>query len=165
MKAIVKKNMMVSMEYELCNEEGITLESNKGFAPLEFVQGSGSIMAALEQALEGAEINETRKITISPPLGFGWYHRKLVYQLPIEAYLDSGFVNIGDTIQLPDGRHAIIIARDENKLTADANHPFAGQTLHYNVTVKNVRAATPEEIVGVHPSIQTRQCSGLPGCC
>jgi FKBP-type peptidyl-prolyl cis-trans isomerase SlyD len=165
MKAIVKKNMVVSMEYELCNEEGTALESNKGFAPLEFVQGSGTILAELEQALEGSEINERRKITISPPLGFGWYDRKLVYQLPIEAYLDSGFVNVGDTIQLPDGRHAIIIGRDENKLTADANHPFAGQTLHYTVTVKNLREATAEEIVGGHPLTHTTECSGLPGCC
>jgi FKBP-type peptidyl-prolyl cis-trans isomerase SlyD len=165
MKVTIKKNRVVSLEYELCNEEGIVLDSNKGFDPIEYVQGSGNMLAGLEQALEGWETNKSGKITLLPLLGFGVYDDALVYRLPIEDYLHSGFINIGDTIQLPDGREAIIIAKEENYLTADANHPLAGQTLYYDVTIKNVREASDEEIACGYPLATPVNCSDLPGCC
>jgi FKBP-type peptidyl-prolyl cis-trans isomerase SlyD len=35
-------------------------------------------------------------------------------------------------------------------VTVDANHPLAGQTLHFEVEVSEVRAATAEEIEHGH---------------
>ena len=50
MQVIVKKNSVVSLEYEIRNEQGIVIDSNKGFAPLEYVQGAANIVAGLQQA-------------------------------------------------------------------------------------------------------------------
>jgi FKBP-type peptidyl-prolyl cis-trans isomerase SlyD len=96
---------------------------------------------------------------------FGLYDETQVYQLPIQEYLHTGFVNVEDTIQLPDGREATIIAADDDYLTADANHPLAGQTLYYDVTIKNIRAATAEEILSGQAFAGMQHCSGRPGCC
>jgi FKBP-type peptidyl-prolyl cis-trans isomerase SlyD len=162
---IVEKNAVVSIEYELSNEQGIILDSNKGFAEIEYLQGTGNIVPAVEQALYGCGINECKRITVSPALGFGFYDDALVYKLPVEEYSHTGFVKVDDTIQLPDGREAIIIATNENYLTADANHPLAGQTLQYDVTIKHIRAATKEEIASGQPLATVQHCSGRPGCC
>ena len=35
-------------------------------------------------------------------------------------------------------------------VTVDGNHPLAGQTLHFDVTVKEVRAASKEELEHGH---------------
>jgi FKBP-type peptidyl-prolyl cis-trans isomerase SlyD len=165
MEMKVTSRTVVSIEYELTDEQGLVLDSNKGFATLEFVQGAGTILPAIEQTLEGCAINENKKITLTPRLAFGLYDETQIYQLPIQDYLHTGFVNVDDTIQLPDGREATIVAADENYLTADANHPLAGQTLYYDVTVKNIRAATPEEIFSGQPISAMQCCSGKPGCC
>lgn len=165
MKMIVANHTVVSISYELSNEEGIVLDSNKDFTALDYVQGAGNIVPAIEQALHGCAINENKKIILTPELGFGLYDAALVYRLPIKDYLHTGFTNVEDTIQLADGREATIIAADENYLTADANHPLAGQTLYYDVTIKNIRAATPEEIFSGQPFAPAQPCSGKPGCC
>ncbi len=165
MEMIVASRTVVSIEYELCNEQGIVLDSNKGFAALDYVQGTGTLLPAIEQALYGCAINDNKKITLTPQLAFGIYNETLVYQLPIQEYLHTGFVNVEDTIQLPDGREATIIAADDNYLTADANHPLAGQTLYYDVTIKNIRAATAEEIFSGQAFAGMQHCSGRPGCC
>ena len=165
MEMKIDSRSVVSIEYELTNEQGLVLDSNKGFATLHFVQGAGKILPAIEQALDGCAINENKKITLAPPLAFGLYDEMQVYQLPLQEYLHTGFVNVEDTIQLPDGREATIIAVDDNYLTADANHPLAGQTLYYDVTVKNIREATPEEILSGQPFPGVQNCSGKPGCC
>jgi hypothetical protein len=57
MELIVASRTVVSIEYELCNEQGIVLESNKGFAALDYVQGTGTLLPAIEQALYGCTIN------------------------------------------------------------------------------------------------------------
>jgi FKBP-type peptidyl-prolyl cis-trans isomerase SlyD len=165
MEIKVASRTVVSIEYELTDEQCLVLDSNKGFAALDFVQGAGTILPAIEQALYGSVINENKKIILTPQLAFGLYDETQVYQLPIQDYLHTGFVNVDDTIQLPDGREATIIAADENFLTADANHPLAGQTLYYDVTIKNIRKAMPEEIFSGHPLRAMQDCSGKPGCC
>jgi FKBP-type peptidyl-prolyl cis-trans isomerase SlyD len=40
-----------------------------------------------------------------------------------------------------------LVSKLENgKLTVDGNHPFAGKTLTYSVTIKDIRDATDEEM-------------------
>jgi FKBP-type peptidyl-prolyl cis-trans isomerase SlyD len=165
MEMKVASRTVVSIEYELTDEQGIVLDGNKGFATLDFVQGAGTILPAIEQALEGCAFNENKQITLTPGHAFGLYDAAQVYRLPKQDYEHTGFVHVEDTIQLPDGREATIIAADDNYLTADANHPLAGQTLYYDVTIRNVRAATPEEIFSGVPFAPGQCCSGKPGCC
>jgi FKBP-type peptidyl-prolyl cis-trans isomerase SlyD len=35
---------------------------------------------------------------------------------------------------------------EDDKLTVDGNHPFAGKVVTYNIKVNEVRDATPDEI-------------------
>ncbi len=39
---------------------------------------------------------------------------------------------------------------DGDDITIDANHPLAGQTLKFDVTIVDVRDATPEELSHGH---------------
>ena len=49
------------------------------------------------------------------------------------------------------GRMAVRVTEvDEDGVTVDANHPLAGQTLHFAVEVLDVRAATAEELAHGH---------------
>ena len=39
-----------------------------------------------------------------------------------------------------------VLGIEDDHVRLDGNHPLAGVTLHFDVTVREVRAATPEEI-------------------
>ena len=46
----------------------------------------------------------------------------------------------------PDGSRIVTVtAIDGDKITVDANHPLAGETLHFDVKVLSVREATDDE--------------------
>jgi FKBP-type peptidyl-prolyl cis-trans isomerase SlyD len=46
----------------------------------------------------------------------------------------------------PDGSRVVTVtAINDTKVTVDANHPLAGETLHFDVKVVSVRAATEDE--------------------
>ena len=50
--------------------------------------------------------------------------------------------------KLPDGReqHLLIAEIDGDKVTLDGNHPLAGQTLNFEVSVASLREATSDEL-------------------
>lgn len=161
----VLENTVVAIEYELRDAKGLVLDNNKNFAPLEYLHGAGNIVAGLENALQGLQANDNIQVAVPPELGYGLYEHTLLYEVPLAAYSNTGFTGIGDMIQLPDGKEAIIVAVGDNSITADGNHPLAGQVLFYDVTIKNVRQATNEEIVCGQPLSEAKFCSGMPGCC
>jgi len=43
-----------------------------------------------------------------------------------------------------------VVAVEGDEVTVDANHPLAGVTLNFDVTVAEVRPATPEELSHGH---------------
>ena len=51
----------------------------------------------------------------------------------------------------PGGVQLIVVSEvNGDDITIDANHPLAGKTLHFDVTVDAVRDATPEELEHGH---------------
>ena len=52
----------------------------------------------------------------------------------------------------PDGPlSAMVIEVAEATVTIDCNHPLSGITLNFEVTIKDVRQATAEELAHGHP--------------
>jgi FKBP-type peptidyl-prolyl cis-trans isomerase SlyD len=44
-----------------------------------------------------------------------------------------------------------VVSVDGDEVTIDLNHPLAGQTLHFEVAIHEVRDATAEELAHGHP--------------
>jgi len=43
-----------------------------------------------------------------------------------------------------------VTKQDDEKITVDANHPLAGETLHFSVSIEDVRDAEAEELSHGH---------------
>jgi FKBP-type peptidyl-prolyl cis-trans isomerase SlyD len=146
MKAEAKK--VVAIDYELRDESGEVLDSSEGREPLEYLHGAANIVPGLEKAIDGKAIGETVEVTLTPADGYGDYDAKLVRNVPVRK-LSEKRPQVGAMLQVNTeaGPQRVIVKEvrgDYAKL--DFNHPLAGKTLNFKVTIKAVREPTSEEL-------------------
>lgn len=146
----IAKNKAVSIEYTLTNEQGEVIDSSVGSAPLEYLQGAQNIIVGLENALEGKAKGDELEVSIEPEDAYGEYSPELIATLSRSMFegVDTLEVGMQFHASAPDGGMQIVTIRDidGDDVTVDGNHPLAGQRLHFQVKVINVRPASEEEI-------------------
>lgn len=154
MTAVVAKNKVVSLSYVLRNQKGDIFEIRD--LPVSYVHGSGTdLFPKIEQALEGHAVGERVSVQLTPADAFGDHDPKLTFTDDIEnAPPELRRVGAEFEAQNAKGESIVLtVTRIEgDKITVDANHPLAGQTISFEVTVQDIRDATPEEIRNGRPA-------------
>ena len=157
---------VIGIEYNLKDANtGEQLDSNVGGAPLEFISGKGQIIPGLESKLVEMAENEQADVMVQPAEAYGEYNEEAMQTLPKEQFagieLTEGMTlygtgEQGETVQVT------VKSFNDSDVTIDYNHPMAGRTLMFSVTVLSLRDATEEEI-------QTGVVGGMAamggGCC
>jgi len=145
----IEKNRVVTIDYTLKNTDGEVLDTSEGKEPLAYVHGVGALIPGLEDELEGSDPGDKLDVTVEPEKGYGVRQDELVFSLPRERFDEVKDLAVGMQLEATteDGGQLITVTEvTDTEVTVDANHPLAGETLHFNVSVKSVREATPEEI-------------------
>lgn len=150
---VVAKDCVVSIDYTLKNRQGELIDSSEG-EPLEYLHGHRQIVPGLERALEGANDGDTKKVVVSAEDGYGSRDEQAVFAVkramfPADAELVAGTTFIGRDTH-GNAVPVTVVALEGDQVTIDANHPLAGEELHFEVTVRAVRAATAEELTHGH---------------
>mgnify|MGYP003295735168 CR=1 FL=1 len=145
----IAKNTVVTFDYILKDGEGNVLEDTEGQGS-SYMHGYGNLLPALEAALEGKGPGDRVQKKLSVEEGFGDYDDTLVVTFPIEEFGDEKPV-IGQEIVMQGGDDDEdmifeVIEIKDGQVTLDGNHPYADMALDFDITIKEVRAATPEEI-------------------
>jgi len=157
----VKKDAVVEMHYTLKNEAGDVIDTSTGKDPMPFIHGHGNIIPGLESALEGMKTGETCDVAVKPEDGYGIHHPEAIQEIPKEALDGVGELAVGMQLQSQDadGNPFVVHVKaiNEDTITIDANHPLAGETLHFNVSIENVREATKDELE--HGHVHSGSCS------
>jgi FKBP-type peptidyl-prolyl cis-trans isomerase SlyD len=149
----VKKNSVVSIFYVLKDDKGQILDQNEANQPLVYLHGCGQLLPALESKMEGAKSGDKIVAAIEAKNGYGEYDKELVFEVkrsdfPADETLEPGMQFHAHN---EDGTEVITIVKIEgDKVTVDANHPLAGQGLNFDVTITDVREATPQELEHGH---------------
>jgi len=144
---------VVSIHYTLTNGEGTVLDSSSGGHPLAYLHGFGNIIPGLENALEGKAAGDKLQVTVDPEQGYGARDERLVQAVPRSAFkgVDELAPGMQFQAQGPQGTRLVVVTQvADDVVTVDANHPLAGQTLHFDVEVSEVRDATSEELEHGH---------------
>lgn len=150
---IVADDVVVSLDYKLTVDQEV-VDSSEGDDPIEFLQGHGQIIPGLERALYGMKIGEEKTVTIQPTEGYGDIEKDAFIQIPRSEFPADIPAQVGISIQMQDEHGEILDARifevSDDTLTLDFNHPLAGKTLHFKVSVVDLRQATAEELEHGH---------------
>ena len=140
--------MVVTMHYTLTDDRGEVLDSSSGSEPLAYLHGAQNIIPGLERALEGTTAGHKAKVTVAPAEGYGEKDPASVFEAPREHFPPDLELKPGVRVSAdgPQGPISfLVVSVTDQTATLDGNHPLAGQTLHFDVEIVNVRAATDEE--------------------
>jgi FKBP-type peptidyl-prolyl cis-trans isomerase SlyD len=121
--------------------------------PLAYIQGHGNLVPGLEKALEGKKDGDAVAVTLAPADGYGTRNDALVQRVPKRSLQGSGEIRKGMQFQAQTDeglRVFTVTAVVGDMVSLDGNHPLADQTLHFDVQIVSVRAATAEELEHGH---------------
>ncbi len=140
-----KPGDVVSIEYQGVLENGEVFESTQEMGTLTFTIGTGSVMPAFELAVVGMSVNDSIDIVLQPKEGYGERQKELLQTIDKSALGDSVDIKVGQILHLnmeKEGKThkvpATIIELADTSVTLDYNHPLAGHTLTYKVTLTNI---------------------------
>jgi FKBP-type peptidyl-prolyl cis-trans isomerase SlyD len=149
----VKDNIVVTLDYKLIVEDEM-MESTEDGEPIKFIQGLGQIISGLENALYGLKIGDQKTVVIQPGDGYGEYDPESLQEAKKEEFSEEIPLDVGTFLDLEDDEGDIlsaqIVVAEEDTVTLDFNHPLAGKTLTFEITLTDLRPATKEELDHEH---------------
>lgn len=135
---MIKKGQKVSLEYTVFLEDGTQIDSNVGEDPLVFVLGENQVFPALEYALMGLQVGETKQILLAPEDAYGPVVSDAYREVDLEA-VPISYRYEGAILGVQDPQGGVFPIRihkiKDEKVVLDFNHPLAGRSLKFDVKV------------------------------
>jgi peptidylprolyl isomerase len=144
----IENGIFVSVDYKGTLQNGEVFDTSSGRQPLEVQIGAGEVIKGFEEALLGMSLNEKKSFTIEPEDAYGQRDESLkrVFaraEVPPEIDLQVGQI-VGIRSQEGQQIPASIVQVDDENVTADMNHPLAGEVLHFEIEVVGI-SSTPTQ--------------------
>jgi FKBP-type peptidyl-prolyl cis-trans isomerase SlyD len=160
----VQDNSYVAIDYVLSLDSGEVVDRSDPGKPFGFVIGFGQVIPGLERGLQGMEQGRSGTITVAAEDGYGERKDDLYRGIPRAHFPKDIALEAGMVFQMTgsqgNARFRVDSVSDE-VIVADFNHPLAGERLHFQVTVQEVREARPEDVHRCRP----QGCESCKGDC
>lgn len=148
----IAPDTVVRFHYRVGEPGQAASESSFESEPVAALIGHGNIVPGLEDALLGREAGERFEVTLTPRQAYGERIEGRIQRLP-RKHFGNRRVRAGERVMLDTRfgpRPATVTKVGVSVVDVDLNHPMAGRSLHFEVEVLEVRAATAEEIAHRH---------------
>jgi len=149
----ISANKVVTLNYTLRDDNGEILDQSSD-GQFAYLHGASNIIPGLEDALTGKSAGDNLNVKVSPEQGYGVRDENLSQVVGLDMFESPKDVQVGLQFQAQsgDGRQIVITVTkiEGDEVTIDGNHPLAGVTLNFDVTVVNVRDATEQELEHQH---------------
>ena len=137
----ISENSVVTFQYVLMDSSGNILDNTGVDEPVTSVQGSSHVYPDIEKALEGREPGDSIRVVIPPERACGNRDDTLVSVVPRSNF--RGIYNLAPGMQIPvqdgdDISMVRVLKVEGNEVTIDGNHPLAGETLVFDITITEV---------------------------
>ena len=145
----IENGIFVSVDYKGTLQNGEIFDTSSGRQPLEVQIGAGKVIKGFEEALLGMSLNEKKSFTIEPEDAYGQRDQSLkrVFaraEVPPETDLQVGQI-VGIRSQEGQQIPASIVQVDDENVTADMNHPLAGEVLHFEIEVVGISSMPTQD--------------------
>lgn len=150
---LVAKHAVVTLDYTLSGPDGAVLDTSSGGEPLAYVHGTEALVPGLEAHLEGKQRGDHFDVHVEAAQGYGLRDERLVQSVDRKELPPDLELEIGLELQArgPHGDLIVtVVALQDQRVTLDGNHPLAGMRLHFSGEIRDVRAATRDELLHGH---------------
>lgn len=159
----IARNRMVTLTYDLRldDQNGDMIEQANADRPLRFIYGAGQMLPKFEAQLAGLQQGQPFEISLTKYDAYGEVNDDAIVELPrnvfmVDGNFDDEMVKIGNTVPMMTGDgqrlNGIVLEVSEQAVKMDFNHPLAGEDLHFQGEILEVRDATDEEIAALFSS-------------
>jgi len=138
---MIENGKQVAIEYSVFSDDNTQIDTNVGKDPLVFLFGSHQILPALEEALRGLEVGDSKKVTLNPDSAYGdinphAYKKVEAKLIPEDLRFEGALLVVSDE---QFGEMLIRVdSLDGEQVVLDFNHPLAGKTLKFDVKVLDI---------------------------
>ena len=143
--ATAKTGDTVAIDYVVKTKEGRVVGGTEGQGPQTLTLGNDEIFPQIESALTQMEVGGEDTVTIDAEHAFGPRREELIVEIPRANLPPDAQPQPGMTLsaQQNDGQPIQLVITDvkEESVTADGNHPLAGEDLIFGLTLVEIKQA------------------------
>lgn len=158
----VGPGMWVRLRYRAFDSEGMEVEASAH--ELAYVHGYGALLEPLEAALERRRSGETCSVTLDEHDAFGPRRAEAIVEFERTEFPPD--ISPGDHFEAERQDGGVLVLRVLDVLpdavVVDTNHPLAGQSVRFELTIEEVRPATSEELAQAESSIREEKSANEP---
>jgi len=138
-----KNGDAVKVHYTGKLDDGTVFDSSEGHEPLAFTLGNGEVIDGFDKGVVGMAVGENKQISIPPDQAYGERNESLVQTIARDQIQLGGVepqAGMGVEMRTPDGEVIPLLISDvtDATVTLDANHPLAGEQLHFDVKLVEI---------------------------
>ena len=132
--------------------------------------GKKNIIPGLENEIAGKSVGDSFNVTIAAEDAYGLRDEKMIQSVAKSEFGENADkVEVGHQFQIQNQNGEPMIVRvievKESEIVLDANHPMAGETLHFDVKIVSTREATEKELERGELVEDKGECDPDGGCC
>jgi FKBP-type peptidyl-prolyl cis-trans isomerase SlyD len=153
MTLTIANNTVVSFHYRLLDEQGKQIESSTGRDPNVVLIGHRNVLQSLEESMLGKGAGDVLNVSLPPEKAYGLRREGTTQRIPTKHVLTKGRLQPGQAVQINTGhgaRNVTVAKVGKFNIDIDTNHPLAGKTVVFDISIVDVRAATAEELSHGH---------------
>ena len=155
MKLTIQNDRVATLNFVLKDDDGDVIDASEAGDPLIYLHGHDNIVPGLEEALAGKSVGEESRVEVPPEKGYGVLQKIKPKRVPRSMFPDDATVEKGVrfVMQTPQGQSfPIWVVKVMGKqVHVTTQHPLAGVTLVFDVTIRDIRDATEQELAHGHP--------------
>lgn len=126
-------------------DDGSVFDSSRDRFPLDFVVGSGQVIAGFDDAVRGLALGGSVTVRLEPAEAYGEPIPELIAEVSLDGIPPevASQLAIGMAVPLSDGVQAVVIDITDAVVVLDANHPLAGEALTFEIELVDLIEPTP----------------------
>jgi FKBP-type peptidyl-prolyl cis-trans isomerase SlyD len=144
----IEKGKRVRLRIKLTTEDGKPIEESE----VQYIQGGGTMIPGLEEALDGLEAGASKSGTIPPERAFGSPEHRVEKTIPRNEFPEDAKLEKGSQFQAkgPSGQDIVlrVLESGDELVKAELVHPLADAAIEFEAEIVAVTDPSPPPLPG-----------------